>query len=256
MYAEPVGDDESVEAPFLAQDVGQQLPILCGVITTHPVVGAHHAPGATLLHRPFERTEVQLAQWTLVHLDVHRHPIDLGVVAHEVLDGHCDVMGLHGTDVGRRQCARQLGVLAVALEGASAHGCAMQVDGRAEQDVGAFAAGLPAEQIADLGEQFWVPRCAEGDPGGHCDARGTGAPVALAADAGGAVAGLELRDPGVRERTGPPVGLACHEAALVVEREGAERGIDVDHAVESGRYATTAKSPPQAPRQRSVSFWF
>ncbi len=85
--AVPVGHDETVEAPLVAQDLGEQPSVLCGVFAGDLVVRAHDAPGARFLDGALERSEVELAERALVDVDVDGHPFDLGVVGHEVLDG-------------------------------------------------------------------------------------------------------------------------------------------------------------------------
>ena len=59
--AEPVGHDEAVEAPLVAEDVGEQATVLGAVFGAEAVVGAHDPPGAALLDRALERAEVDLA---------------------------------------------------------------------------------------------------------------------------------------------------------------------------------------------------
>ena len=147
--AEPVGHDEAVEAPLVAEDVGEQATVLGAVFGAEAVVGAHDPPGAALLDRALERAEVDLAQRPVVDLYVDRHAVHLGVVADEVFDRDGDVLRLDAAHVRRGEDARQLGILAVALERATADGGAVDVHSRAEQDVGALAARFGAEQFAD-----------------------------------------------------------------------------------------------------------
>ncbi len=230
VHAEPVGHDEAVEAPLAAQDVGEESLVLGAVLTAEPVVGAHDPPCTAFGHGPLERPEVDLAEGTVVDLDVDRHAVHLGVVAGEVLhrDGH--VLRLHPPDVGRGEHAGQFGILAVALERPPADRRAVDVDGRSEQDVGALALRLRAEQLADPLQQVRVPRRPQRDPRRHHHARRARSAVALAAHAVGSVGHLHLGDAGVGERLRAPGGLAGEQPALVLERESGERSIGVDHA--------------------------
>ena len=83
---EPVADDGAVEAPLAAQHLGDQPRVLAAVRPVEPVVGGHDRAHAGVLDGPLERHEVQLAQRALVDLGRDRHPLELGVVADEVLD--------------------------------------------------------------------------------------------------------------------------------------------------------------------------
>ena len=95
----------------------------------------------------------------------------------------------------------------------------MQVDRGSEQDVGTLSASFDSEEVADLGEQVWIPTGAERDAGGHGDAGCPGAAVALAADSRRTVGHLELGDSRVGKGFGSPVGLAGDQPALVVEAQ-------------------------------------
>ena len=104
--AVPVGDDEPVETPLVAQDVGQQSAVLGAVLAVELVVGAHDAPGVRLLDGPLEGPQVQLAQGAFVDPGVDGHALDLGVVGDEVLHRDGDVVRLHARDVGDGQRCR------------------------------------------------------------------------------------------------------------------------------------------------------
>ncbi len=106
--AVPVGDDEAVEAPLVAQDLGEQSAVVGAELAVEAVVGAHDPPGVGLLHGALERAQVELAQCALVDVHVDAHALDLGVVGGEVLDGDGDVVRLHATDVGRQRACRSV----------------------------------------------------------------------------------------------------------------------------------------------------
>ena len=161
--AVPVGHDEPVEAPLVSQDVGEEPSVLRSVLAGQFVVRTHDAPGVCLGHGAFERAQVQLAQRSLVDVDVDRHALDLGVVGHEVLDRHGHVVRLDATDVGARERTGQFRILAVALEGPSTDRCAVQIDGWSEHDVGALAHCFGADQRSDLTNEIRVPGGTEGD---------------------------------------------------------------------------------------------
>ena len=217
MHAVPVGHHEAVEAPLVAQDLGEEPPVVGGVLAGDLVVRAHDAPGAPVLDRSLERPEVQLAQRAFVDVDVDGHPLDLGVVGDEVLDGHGHVVCLDPAHPGGRERAGELGVFAVALERPAADRRAMEVDGGSEHDVSGLADGLGSHERTEFLGQVRIPGGARGDARRHHHAWCSGSTVAFAADAVGSVGHLDLRNAGLGERVGAPGRLAGHEAALVVE---------------------------------------
>ena len=54
-HAEPVGDDEPLEAPLVAEDVVEEPVVLGAPDAVEPVVAGHDAEGAALAHRQLER---------------------------------------------------------------------------------------------------------------------------------------------------------------------------------------------------------
>ena len=158
---EPVAHHHAVEAPLVAQHVGEQPPVLAAVRPVEPVVAAHHGACSRSPHGRLERDEVQLAQGALVDLRRDRHPLELGVVADEVLDARGDALGLQTLDVGDGQLGGEHRVLAEALEVAPTDRGAMEVDRRGEEHAGALRPGLPPEGPSDVADQVRVPGGAE-----------------------------------------------------------------------------------------------
>jgi len=155
--AEPVRDDEPIEAPVITQNVTQQLDVVGCICAVEFVVATHHAPGASVEHRCLERPQVKLTQGGVVNLRIHRHAFDLGVVSGEVLHGDRHVVRLHSTHDGCRELRRQFGVFAEALEGSPTDGCAMQVHRRGKHDVHRFASCFAAEQHAEFLGEIAIP---------------------------------------------------------------------------------------------------
>ena len=73
----------------------QQCGLLGEPPTVEPVVGGHDPEGTALLHRQLEGQQVQLAEGALVDHRVDRAPLELGVVADEVLHRGEHAVGLH-----------------------------------------------------------------------------------------------------------------------------------------------------------------
>ncbi len=247
--AVPVGHDEAVEAPLVAQDLRQQSAVVGTELAVEAVVGAHDPPRVAVLHGEFERAQIELAEGAFVDVDVDAHPLDLGVVRGEVLDRDGHVVRLHATDVGRSQRAGEFGVFAVALERATADGGPMQVDGGAQHDVRALAARLGADQRSDLTDEPRIPGGAECDAGRDDDAGCARPAVALAAYPVGAVRHLQLRHAGIGEGMRPPGRAARHECALVVQRECGQCRIDIDHPPSLTFLASGVRPLMQEPSQ-------
>ena len=75
--AEPVGHDDAVIAPLLAQHGGEQPVMLGGEGAVEPIIGTHDAPGLALLDRHFKGQEIDFAQRPFVDLARHGRALDL-----------------------------------------------------------------------------------------------------------------------------------------------------------------------------------
>ena len=122
------------------------------------VVRRHHGPDAGLTDDGLERRQVQLAQRPLADADVRGHPLGLGVVGDEMLDGGADAAVLEPAHVAHPDPRGQERILAEALEMPAGVGGAVEVDGRREHDVDALAPGLGRKQAAQLLDELLVPR--------------------------------------------------------------------------------------------------
>ena len=80
------------------------------------------------------------------------------VVGDEVLDARRHAAALQPVDVGHRQVGGEHRVLREALEVAAAQRRALEVDGGAEQHLGALGARLLGQRGADALDQVDVPR--------------------------------------------------------------------------------------------------
>ncbi len=158
---EPVGHHDSLEAPLLLQHADEQVPILTARFPAEPVVGGHNHAHTRLPDRRFEGRQVDLAQRALVHLDVDRHPLELLVVADEVLDGATDPPALHALHIGHRHGRAQNWVLGEALEAAATNRVPMDVDRGGQEDTGTLVERFVAEHLADQPHQVRIPGRAE-----------------------------------------------------------------------------------------------
>ncbi len=233
----PVGDDEALEAPLVAQHRGEQPVVLRGVDVVHLVVGAHDGPGLRLRDDALEGRQVDLAQRALVDIGRHAHPVGLLVVGGEVLERRADAEGLDALDQGRRELAGHDRVLGEVLEVATAQRRPLDVDARSEQDGDVVRAGLAPERRADPAQQVGVPARPERGRGGEA---GGGHAVAepevvgglvLLAQPVGAVGDHHRRDEGLAvalDRLRVPEVDAGEQRGLLLQRERREHALDVE----------------------------
>ena len=116
----PVGHHEPVEAPLVAQHLGEQPVVLRRVGAVDLVVGAHHRPRPRLLDDALEAGQVDLAQRALVDVGRDAQPVGLLVVGRVVLDRRADALALQALDERRAEHAGDERVLGEVLEVAPA----------------------------------------------------------------------------------------------------------------------------------------
>ena len=108
VHGTPVGDHRAGEAPFPAQDLGQQPLVLGRVHPVDLVIRAHHRGRLGLGDDPLEGGQVNLAQRPLVDLGADQHAVSFLVVHREVLDRCPDALALLALDVrGAEQAGQQ-----------------------------------------------------------------------------------------------------------------------------------------------------
>ena len=124
----PVGLDEPLEAPAVAQDSRLQVLVLGSPDSVDLVVGRHHAKDARLLYRRAERREVDFVERPKVAVGVDVVAVPLLVVEAEVLDGRGDVVALDALDHRHAHLRREAGVFAEVFPVAAVEGSAGDVD--------------------------------------------------------------------------------------------------------------------------------
>ncbi len=215
----PVGDDEAIEAPFVAQDAVKQRLRFAALCAVDEVVGTHDRQRPALLHGRTEGRQVDLAQRALADRFVHVQAVGLLVVRGEML-GACGHVGfLHAVDDGGALHGGQQRVFAHVFEIAAAQRAAFDVDRGAQNHVFAAPARLLPERFA--GEM--------GERGIPCGGHGRSA-----RQVGHGVARVVPRRPVV------VMGVRAHTHRAVVEDHGrdaqplhalrVEQGGAVDHA--------------------------
>ncbi len=231
----PVGHDDALEAPLVAQDVGEEPAVLRREDAVDAVVRAHDGPRLRLGDDTLERRQVDLAEGALVDVGGHAHPVRLLVVRGEVLERRADPLALDALHEGRPDRAREPGVLGEVLEVAPAERRALHVDARAEDDGHALGACLLADRGAHAGEEVDVPGRGEGGGGRERDGRVGGeetevvAVLGLGAQAVRAVGQPDLADAEALDGRGAPHVGAAEEGGLLFERELLDELGDVGH---------------------------
>ena len=244
VHRAPVGDDQAVEAPLLAQHLGQQPVVLGGVDAVDLVVGAHHRPRLGQRDHPLEGRQVDLAQRPLVDVGADPGPVGLLVVGGEVLQRGADALGLHADHERRTQLAGEPRVLGEVLEVAAAQRRALDVDTRPQEHRDVLGPGLPAERLPHLAHQVDVPRGGErrrGREAGRRHALPQGAgPLALLAQPVRAVGDHHRRDPQPLHRRRVPEVRADAQRGLLLEGQLVQqlRDVQLTHGPDPSLRAT------------------
>ena len=156
-----VGHHESGEAPLLAQDVGEQVPVLPCPGSVHRVIGAHHTIHAGVDDGAEVRQEC-LTQHVLVDPDVDPEPRLLHRVEREVFDTG-EQPPVHALHRRGAHCAHQHRILAVGLLCPPPAGGIGDVDADAGPQVGALRARLGSDGVGDGCFHIRIPRRGPGD---------------------------------------------------------------------------------------------
>ena len=162
VVAAPVGDDHALIAPFIAQDIPEQVHVLVGKVPVDPVIGTHEAAGPALRDGVAEALQIYLPESPLIHHLVHAHAPGLLAVHRIVLDAGGDALGLYAPDHGRRQFPRQIGVLGEVFKVPAAEGVTLYIQARAQYHAHVLPGGLLAYALSHFFQQLRVPAAGQG----------------------------------------------------------------------------------------------
>ena len=95
----PVADDDAVETPLGFQNAVQEFIVGTGENAVDAIIGGHHGPDISFLHRRFERRQVELAQRAFVHVGTDGVALELRVVRHVMFRASGDADGLNALNV-------------------------------------------------------------------------------------------------------------------------------------------------------------
>ena len=138
----PVGHDEAVEAPVVAQPSGQRGRVFRTVHAVRLIIGRHHGPGAALLYGAFEIRPVYLAERPFVDHGVDRHAAGFLIVGGEMLERGADVLRLDPVDPGGGDFPGNDRIFGKILEIPAAERRALDICPRAEEDLDVFGLGF------------------------------------------------------------------------------------------------------------------
>ena len=155
MVGAPIAHDDAFIPPFVAQHVGEQPAVLCGMHAVDAVVGAHDGPWLGGFDDVFEGREVDLAQRPLGDVGADAQAVGLLIVGGKVLERGAHALGLHAGDDTYGLMAGQIWVFGPVFEAAAAERVALDVDAGAEDDghllLDAFLAHGFAHPVDELG---------------------------------------------------------------------------------------------------------
>ncbi len=185
-----------------------------------PVVPRHDTERASVAHGVLEGDQVDLAQRAFVDHRAHGVALELGIVAHEVLDRRRHAGGLGSFDEGGGQPPRQEGILGVTLEIATGQGRPGDVHRRGQQDPASSGARFLGQQGTDVADEIRIPGGSERRSARHARrGLGLGARQGRPAGAVRSVGDAHRRDPEAGNAGNGPQILPGGERRLLVHRE-------------------------------------
>ena len=153
----PVAHHHAVILPVTLEYLIEGVLVLATVLVLIEVIGAHDAPGVTLLDSSLKGGQVNLTQGTVAHDDVDLMAILLIVVQTEVLDTRRSACRLQTLNVGHYHAGRQQGILAHVLKVAAIQWRAVDVHTRSQNHVLATIARFLTQAAAIQPGQSGVP---------------------------------------------------------------------------------------------------
>ncbi len=168
-----VCDNQTIAAPLLAEDAGNEAVVGAGPGRAPAGVGRHHAVAASVLDGSLEGLQVNLSGRLLIDPYAQADAVLLTVVEGEVLHYNVHALGLDCGHLVGAHLAGEEAVLGVVLEVAAAVGGAVNIIARAVENSYLSGNAVVADDIADSGHQLGV------EGGGHHILRGEGGGVHL-----------------------------------------------------------------------------
>ncbi len=99
-----IGDDEAAKAPFVLEDFAKQVGVFSRVVAANAIVGGHHR-GYAGIDDALEVGEIDLAECTLVQIDIELGAVHFDGVQGKVLGARHDIVTLHTFEGGHGHLA-------------------------------------------------------------------------------------------------------------------------------------------------------
>lgn len=168
----PVCRDHALEAPLIAEHLGEQLIAYRGVGAVDEIVGGHNCPRVGLFDTYLEAAQIYLPERALGNSGIAFKAVRLPVVAGEVLDRCGYLLRLYAAHIGGAALSGEEWILGEILEVSPAQGIAVNVHRGREPHAEIVLAQLRADCRADFFNEIRVPcarekRCAGPCRGGH-----------------------------------------------------------------------------------------
>ena len=147
----PIGDDQPLKAPTVAQDILGQSFVFTAIATIKAIVCAHHCPRLCLPHGNFEGWQVDFVQGSRIDQRINNHALGFLIVHSEVFNAGARAGRLHAGDKGDGYSSGQIGVFAVIFEITAAKRASLDIYPGAQQDGNVFGLTFSTNCGADLG---------------------------------------------------------------------------------------------------------
>ena len=174
MTTTPVGDDHTIEAPILFQDLIEHDLIMAVVLVFIEIIRTHDRPRLSLLHSSLKGRQVDLVEGTVADDDIHLMTVFLVVVQGIVLHTGCHTLRLETLDIGHHHARGQPGILAHILEVATSEWRTIDVHTRTQHHTLSSVECLLAQALAIETGHGRIPRSSQTGKGWEGHARVVG----------------------------------------------------------------------------------
>ncbi len=157
LHSAPVGDDHAFIPPLSAKHILKQIGRFRCIVAVQTVVAAHDHPGVRFFDDFKERMKIHLVHRPFIDLDVDETTHCLLFVESVMLDACTDLLRLDALDETFADLCRQMWVLAIILEVASAKRAALEIDAGPEEHVDLVMPALPSDCAAHFLDQVPIP---------------------------------------------------------------------------------------------------
>ena len=167
----PIGDDHAVKAPFVAQNLLQQMLVFVRVDAVDLVVGGHDGQRLGLTYCDFKTGQIQFTHGAFVNHGVARLATQFLAVDCEMLRACGNAVALNAANQACCHTSGDNRIFGVVLEVTSAQRVALDVQAWAEQHVHVKIVRFVAEGLAHFFGERRIPRISHGSCGREAGGR-------------------------------------------------------------------------------------